>query len=282
VNPRLVSLAVALAATSAMASSEGCARGADAAVPDGPIAIGYYDADVATGRRACPRTEVGLSARAGATLDIPNFYGLLGASALLSGSWAQSKHLELFATAEILRYQYGINASIYGSSMALGQVTAGATYVWLQDQAKVVGASARLMLPTSTASVNVRDVGIELGVPVSFGIGDHLAAHGYGGFDLSGGLSYGPIDPRYGILLLAGVEWAPIRWASLVFDASVHFGDRAFLDYVAPTIAARFRVWGNLGAELGATVQLLGDRSLSFSPGLRAETQLALRLSWRI
>src|SRR5262245_61507684 len=44
----------------------------------GPVASGFFDADFATGRRACPRTEMGLGLQGGAAIDLPNFYGQLG------------------------------------------------------------------------------------------------------------------------------------------------------------------------------------------------------------
>ena len=70
------------------------------------------EADLATGRRACPRTEIGLGVRGGAIIDTPNFYGNLGGQAQLFGSWAFRRKTELFATLEPVTFGFTQNATL--------------------------------------------------------------------------------------------------------------------------------------------------------------------------
>jgi hypothetical protein len=259
----------------------GCRRISRPILPEGPIALGFGDADVAVGRRACPRTEVWFTARGGAAVDIPRFYGLLGASALVGGSYALRPNLELFGTAELLRYQYGINATLGTDQLAIGQVTAGGTFVFFERGPYAMGASARLLLPTSTATMNVRTLGAEIGAPFTFRTGG-LGGHSYAGIDFSAGLGAGPALPRFGVLLTAGVEYTPWRWFEVAADVTAHLGTHALLDYAAPSVAVRFALWRRLAAEVGLSLQLAGDRSFSLSPDLRLEAAAAARLSWRL
>src|SRR5690349_13206232 len=80
---------------------------------DGPVAVSFFDADFATGRRARARTEVGLGVLGGATIDTPDFYGALGGGLQLYGSYAvPSQPLEVFAALEVVKVQYVQNASL--------------------------------------------------------------------------------------------------------------------------------------------------------------------------
>lgn len=235
-----------------------CAAWPSRGLEEGPVGVGYYEADFATGRRACPRTEVGIGARGAAIIDTPNFYGDLMGDGLVFGSVALGPKLEVFGTLEFLRYEYVQNASLKGTQMSLGQATIGGTYVVLQQDALALAPSVRLMLPTSTASPNVRTVGAEVGAAATYRLLSRFELHGYAGVDFSAGLSAAESVPRFGGLVLAGAQFSPWDWFGVVLDVNAHFGERAALDYVSPALALRFRIYEGLGAELGATLPLAG------------------------
>src|SRR3954470_13897648 len=67
---------------------DGCEAGKAQSLFTGPITNGFYEADVGTGRRACPRTEVGVGGRAQLIVDVPNFYGNIVGAGLVYGSVA--------------------------------------------------------------------------------------------------------------------------------------------------------------------------------------------------
>ncbi|HLL54969.1 MAG TPA: hypothetical protein VK447_15550 [Myxococcaceae bacterium] len=249
--------AVATTTPEAPAQS-GCDKWPARGLQEGPVGVGYYEADFATGRRACPRTEIGIGMRGGAIIDTPNFYGAISADALLFGSVALNPRLELFGTLEVVHYQWIQNASLRGDQTSMGQATAGATYVIYQEGAFLLAPSARMMLPTSTASANVRTMGLELGAAASYRAFSWLEVHGYAGGDMSMGFSAAPTDARFGLLLLAGVQWSPLDWLGVVLDMNGHFGARAGMDYMAPVLGVRVRIYEGLAAELGMTLPMAG------------------------
>jgi hypothetical protein len=254
----LVALASLLLVPAAARAEGACEQWISPALAEGPVTFGFLSADVATGRRACPRTEVGLGLQGGAIVETANFYGAVTATGLLSGSFAVRPDLEVFATLEVPRFQYVQNATLTGTTLSLGQLTAGATYVALAQGPLVVSPSARLQLPTSFASPRTRTLGGELGAAVLYRPQARFEVHGYVGADVSAGLGAAASQPRAGFLVNVGSEYAFFSGFAAVLDANVHFGHRAVLDYVAPALGLRFRAGEHFGAELGASLPLLG------------------------
>lgn len=246
-----------------------CQRWPGAGLPAGPVSLGYAEADVAVGRRACPRTEVGLGVRLGAIIDTPDFYGAIRADAVLFGSWALAPRWELFATVEAFTFSFAQNAVLTSTKMTLGHATVGATFVILENDAVTVSGSARVLLPTSFELPGARLLGGELGTSASWRPLKWLEVHGYLGGDLNGALGRAAASPRGGGVLLAGVQLSPFEWGALVVDVTGRLGT---LSYLAPAVALRFR-FGRLGLELGATLPVAGIDRHDVIAGLRA--------SWR-
>src|SRR5262245_52008340 len=65
------------------AASWSCRGNEDRGMFSGPVVVGFFDADFATGRRACARTEVGLALQGGAAIDTPDFYGAISGGPLV-------------------------------------------------------------------------------------------------------------------------------------------------------------------------------------------------------
>lgn len=232
---------------------------------EGPIALGYGEADVATGRRACPRTEVGLGARLGLILDTPDFYGAVDVSALLYGSYKLRDTTELFATLEAVSFTFAQNAVLTSTQLTLGDLTVGGTQVLFMGDRWIVGASARLLLPTSFEIPGARLLGGELGATASWRPTNWLEVHGYFGGDMSGAVGRAPAFIRGGGVLLAGAQLSPFDWGALVVDFTGRLGT---LSYVAPSFALRFRV-AQLGIELAATLPIAGTDRHTVIGGLR-------------
>ncbi len=250
-------------------------RAADEGLPEGPVYAALHEVDFATARRACPRTEVGLGGHGAAIIDTPNFYGALGAQALLFGSWALDERTELFATAELVQWTFAQNATLKGTSLGLGQLSVGGSRVVISDESLQLAPTARLMLPTATGAADVHLLGLEVGLAAQVRPHRLLEVHGYAGADLGLGVfSPAPAQPRLGALLVAGVQLAPWPWAALAVDLTAHLGHRAALDYVAPALALRFGLGRHFGLELAAGLPIAGAD--------RHDFQGALRLSWRL
>jgi hypothetical protein len=239
---------------------------------DGPVAVGFFDADFATGRRARPRTEVGLGLLGGATIDTPDFYGAISGGAVLYGSYAlPSQPMEVFASLQVVKVQYVQNASLKGISTSLGQGSLGATYALVHMGGLVVTPSMRLMLPTDTSMPDVRTVGIEAGGAASWRISGPFEVHGYLGGDLSAGLSAGSTLARPGLLVMAGAQYAFAPWLGAVIDVNGHLGEQR---YLAPAIGLRAAIGKSVGIELGGTLPLFAT--------IRNNGAVGLRLAWRL
>ena len=248
-----------------------CSGVAGGALFDGPISVGFFSADFGTARRACPRSEVGLGLLAGAAIDTPDFYGSLSGGALLYGSYALSPALEVFGALEAVKVQYVQNASLKGTSVALGQATVGATYVLLRQGGLLLAPSGRVMLPTDFSMPNVRTVGLELGGAVSYQLTGNLELHGYLGGDLSAGLSAAAALPRPGLLASAGAQYAFAPWIGVALDLDAHAGESA---YLAPALAVRVALGKALGLELGGKLPVWGT--------VRNEGALGLKVAYRL
>lgn len=242
----------------------------DLALPDGPIAVGYFEADMATGRRTCPRTEVGIGGRFGAIIDTPNFYGNLGVNGVLFGSYAVNEKTELFATLEAVSFDYAVNASLSKTGLTLGNLTAGVTRVIYTRQTFAASFSGRLLLPTSFEIPGARLIGAELGHVDTFTPRSWLEIHTAVAVDFTAAITAAQSFPRFGGTLVAGLELKPTSWFAFVVDASGHIGARS---YLAPSAALRFRV-ASLGIELGGTLPVYGNDRHDFI--------FAGRFSWRL
>jgi len=258
----------------AFATSEsGCESGRAAGLFEGPVQVAFYEADLGTGRRACGRTEVGVGARLRALVDTQDFYGNIGLSALVYGSYALSPRTEFFGTLEAYDLQFVQNATLQGTAGTLGALTAGAAHqVWSDDGRGAVAATARLLLPTALGSPT-RTLGGEVGASWHHRQTERLRFHGYAGVDVTA--AAGPVEPRprVGVHLLGGAEYVVCSGFSAVLDAQLHFGRRALFDAVAPAVALRARLWRSLGLELAGTLPLAGAE--------RTDASLGLRLAWR-
>jgi hypothetical protein len=245
-----------------------CAAGATSGMQEGPAALGYFQADLATGRRVCPRTELGLGARFGATIDVPNFYGNLGVNGLLFGSLAVNRRLELFATLEAVNFTY-LQTALKQTNLSVGNLTVGGTWLAYRAPRFAGAASLRLLLPTSFEIPHARLVGAELGHTSTWRPLGWLEVHTALGVDFTAAISAGASLPWFGGTLLVGAQLTPLPWFSAVVDLAGHLGPISFL---APTVALRFKV-ASLGIELAGTLPLAGSDRHDFIAGVR--------FSWR-
>jgi hypothetical protein len=226
-------------------------------LPEGPIAIGLGDADFATARRACPRTEVTIAGRGGAIIDTPNFYGALAVDALIAASVAIDRRAELFGTLDVLHWQFVQNATIKGSDASLGQLTLGGSFIAASRARWAASPWARLLLPTSTASAQARTFGAEVGIAATLRPREWLEFHAAFAGDASFAVGV-PAGGRSGLTLVGGAQLAPFTWLALALDLELAFGHLAGLDRFAPALAVRLRPYRGFSIELAAVVPVAG------------------------
>ncbi len=268
---RALLIAAVMASAPARAEDDACRKWIDPGLPEGPVALGFAEADVATGRRACPRSEAGIGTRAGAVIDTPNFYGAISVDALVFGSHALSESLELFGTVEVVRYQFVQNATLKGQSLTLGQLTAGAALSTFARGNLHTATVGRVMFPTAFYMPHVRLIGAEIGEAVTYRPGERLEIHGYLGGDFSAGLSSAQALPRPGLLATAGAQYSPWSRFGVALDLTARMGATS---YVGPALALRFRPFGPVHAELQATLPLAGTDRHDGAFGLRIGARL--------
>jgi hypothetical protein len=138
------------------------------------------------------------------------------------------------------------------------------------------------MLPTTTMTLNVHPVALEVGLTGSYRWGGRLEAHAFVGTDFTFAFTPGTSQPRMGFLYGAGAQWAFWDFLALAVDLQAHFGERGLFDYLAPMLALRCGPTKALGLELAVGTHVLGDRAFSLSPSLRTDTVFALRASYRL
>jgi len=260
-----VAIALVSVAASARADDGACAhvpRGLDA----GPVGIGYFEGDLGTGRRACPRSELTLRARAGLVIDSPSLYGAVDGGLLLGGSLALRDRGELFATLETVHYAFVDEGGLTASKWSLGHLTVGGSGL-LVDRARVALAPwGRLLLPTATDSIRVRTVGADAGLALDFRPRGPASLRAWAGGDFSAGLSAAPAFPRGGGFVGAGLELRALHRFALELDLDAHFGRDAAVDVVAPSLALRLRMVRGLGLSLAGSVPVAGaERRLAMA-----------------
>ncbi len=246
----------------------GCRNWKAPGLNEGPIALGYVDADVATGRRVCPRTEAGIGGRGAAVIDTPNFYGYLLVEAIIYGSVAIGEKTEVFGTLEALHWYYTAQngpLKIPANNATLGTLTLGVTRHIYGTNTFLGALSGRLLLPTSLAVPNAKIMGAEIGHASTWRPKSWLEVHSYLGLDFDAAIGSGPALPHFGAVLTVGAQFSPVSFASLVLDASGRVGPKT---YFAPTVALRFRV-SQLGIELAGTLPLAGTDRHLFIAGAR-------------
>jgi hypothetical protein len=234
---------------------------------DGPVNIGLYESDMATGRRACPRSELTLGARAAAIVATGRFYGNIGVDTLLTGSYSIRNRGEIFGSLEVVHWQFVQNATIKGTEIGLGQLTLGGSLVAIETERWVLTPFVRMMLPTSTLGERV--LGGELGVASEFRPHRRLALHGFVSFDVSGGASSAPAFIRRGASFALGMQYMPWSWLALTLDLDVQVGHLDDLDVVALAPSLRFRFRRGFGLELAALAPVAGEDGHDFALLLR-------------
>lgn len=245
---------------------------------DGPAPVSFEAAALGRPRDACLRRELALQTAARATVESDDFYGHLGAAALLSGRWALDPELELFADLELLRWELALS-SLNADRLGLGPTSVGAAWRALSEERGAVTPFARLTLPTSTGGARGgRDLALELGAAVRWQALERLAVRGtalvLGRATLD---SPAGAEPGFGLVASAGLEWRiagePGRGLGLGLDLTAQVGLYDPLDHLAVSPVLRY-AWSRLGLELGAAVPVLGEE--------RALGLVSLRAAWRL
>lgn len=257
-----VSLAVLLipfGASSRAASAQAGPRPCDHAFLGGPIALGFQDGSLGAPRRACLLSEARFGGGGVVIAEPSEFYGNVRLTGALSGSFLLSQDFEIFGAVELLRYQLVI-ASISATELGLGHSSAGAAWRLHEGEISTFALFGRVTLPTAFGLYeHAWPVGFDFGVAASSAFSDAIELHGSWGVLSSFAISRGPLQPRAGLVLAAGVSWRVLAGLALVADLEGEVFYRAALDHVAVGAGVRFEPAEALGLELLFKVPAAGE-----------------------
>jgi hypothetical protein len=235
-----------------------------------PVELTVRTIGLGAPRSACTERQLSVSLGGAATIDVPNFYGLLGGGLTIGARWPVH-HIELRADLRAAEETFAQNASLKATSLDAGPFTVGALRTF-HILGAVVAPAARLVLPlTDSASPHFAGAGelalhADRRVARSFSADAHVAVLG---------ALYTPpgATDRFGALVAGtGAAWLPARrWAiHLGVEASTGWYGAA-LDHLLVRGGVRFRTHHAGDFTAGALIPLAG----------RERTDLAFVIDWR-
>lgn len=242
-------------------------------VAQGPVEAGLADGDLGGAHRVCPMTSVGLTPTAYAIIEPENLYGRILATGTLTGSWAASDKLEIYARLEGVRLDMLI-AAISTTAIGPGYTALGASWRGVEGDAWALAVQGKLVLPTAFLhDEHGAPMGVDAGVQFVWAAKDTLLVHAAlmpnFGFAAGGG----PLYPRAGVNLDVGAEWRAFKRFSFVLDGISGFGRTDTLDHAGVGLGFRGGIGEHAGLALEARLPLAGRE--------RALTSADIRFDWR-
>lgn len=252
-----LALSLALLLAPALAHAQRCDRGR-AGVPT-PIPLTLGPSDFGVTPAPCGDPRVSLDLRGSVLIDEPDFYGALGADAVLSGTVPLTRRVWLSGAFTAFRYRFAQNATLLGTDMGLGPSDLGA-HVGLVDRADLkVSTYVRVLLPTETPTQHAARTGFEVGgalmwsrqrlsllaglsVPVQL---DVIGSRARTDFSVRGSLD---------AALLVGTWFEPV----LGVELRVGGDPDGALAYIAPRLALRAHLGRRVALQLAGIVPLGG------------------------
>jgi hypothetical protein len=259
-SPAKLSLAftAALALAPSLAVAQPCAR-ERAGVPL-PIALGVGPADFGTTPSPCGDARIGLDLRGGAIIDTADFYGALGAEAVLSGTVPLTSRMWLSGAFTALRYRFVQNATLIATDLGLGPSDVGFHVALITRDDLRVSTYLRVLLPTETPTQYALRTGFEAGAAALYK--PHRRVSLLGGVSvpvemsfLGGrGLAYGSVRASVDAALLVATWFEP----ALGVELRVGNDPAGPLDYVAPRFSLRAHLSRRVMLHLTGMAPLAG------------------------
>lgn len=244
------------------------------ALPEGPIQGALLPGALGTGRPTCARHAVGAGIGLGLTVDLPRFYGALGAAFQFSGRLRVHRRVEVFADVELLRYDRVI-APFSADAVGFGTTSVGATAMILERPRGALSARTRVVFPTATGlHPNTAPFGFDLGLFAATTPVAPLLLRIDLGVLGSAVAGPGPDLPRFGLTVTGGAELRPVRGFGFAADLHARFGYDAPLGALAAGLGLRFSDDRRFGFEVGVTLPFAGRERRTVVAGLRGTVQL--------
>jgi hypothetical protein len=216
---------------------------------------------------------VGLTPTAYAIVEPENLYGRILATGTLTGSWAVSDRLELYAHLEAVRMDMLI-AALSTTALGPGYTSVGASWRGLDREHWSVAVQGKLVLPTAfLEDEHGAPVGADAGAQFVWAPKDTLLVHAALQPNFGFAAGGGPLYPRFAANLDVGAEWRPFRRFGFVLDGVSSFARTDGRDHLGAGVGFRGGIGEHAGLALEARVPLVG--------GERALAAVDIRFDWR-
>ncbi len=241
-----------------VASAERCSRGRAGAPL--PIALTMGPADFGTTPSPCSDARISLDLRATALIDTDDFYGALGADAVISGTVPLTSRLWLSGALTAVRYRYAQNATLVASDMGLGPTDLGFHVGVITRDDLRVSTYLRVLLPTETPTQYALRSGFEAGLAAMWRPRARLSLLGGASVPveisfLGGhGIAYGSVRASLDATYLIGTWFEPV----LGLEARIGNDPDGALEYVAPRLSLRAHLGRSVGIHLTGMAPLGG------------------------
>jgi hypothetical protein len=234
-----------------------------------PAALGVHELWLGAPRTPCTLRELRVEARGQAAVDVPDFYGVLGASSLVGVRWPESG-LELGAELFLAEWRFAQNASVKSTELALGGAAAGVLRTFRAGNAIAWAPALRVVFPIANRARPTSAGAIEAAL--------HGAMTAWRWLDLEAhaaaatALTYDDgFDGRGFVSAIAGAGVRPSRAFHAGVGVEVAGGWYGVFDHVLARGAARFRI-SRHELSIGVLVPLAGPE----------RTDVAFSLTWAL
>jgi hypothetical protein len=244
----------------AIASAAPCP---DEPIAPDPIAVSFQDGGLGAPRRACGRSEAGVSLGGAAIIDLPAFYGDVVASLRADGSVRATPRTELWGRIELVRIEAVIGA-LSSEVWGTGFTTLGATHgLWADDQVALAWTGA-VVLPTAVGLYHhALPFSAESGLTADWRQGPWRAG---GQVSVLGATAWSaaPANPQLGFAPSLRLGWQPTQALQGLIELRSGFGLEAPVDHVAVGGVVRLAPHPDWIVELGTLIPTHGrERSLA-------------------
>jgi hypothetical protein len=247
--------------------------------PNGPLQVGNLDGNLAVPHRACPRTELALGGDFLLVADSAELYGNIRIDGRVRGSVSLlDDALEAFVSWEPIRYQ-AILSAVSSDYLGLGYLSFGVSGQLLAESGAVLAATSRFVAPTTTGlDQGSHPLALDLGLTAAYQATRTLRVHGW--LTLLGSIGVGgPAEPRGGMRLGAGLDWAMAEWFAIVVEAVAGFGYDDPFNLFATQLGFRLAFNEEIGTELAVSLPIFAPRGLTTGA---LPLSASLMVNWRL
>lgn len=232
-------------------------------MPDGPMSAAVLPGGLGAAHRVCARNESGIGVGGFLLADTAHFYGHIIASVKMDGSYALGDRAEVFASAEIVRWD-NVIAPMPSSTLGIGNIAVGASGRVATTKKSAFAVNGKLVFPAGYQ--NAFPLGFDLGLAGEVAPAKWLRVHGQLSGMIDGNVAKGPSETSVGFAPTLGAALRAGRVFAFDLDLLGSFGLTAAVDHIAVAPALRFSDGKRFGFELGAALPLAGaQRALAIA-----------------